>query len=61
MLIMINITLKIRKNKFHKYKLYIGVPFINLDTKLSIPIYTINIVKIISAIYIIKDNRLNLL
>ena len=28
MLIMINITLKIAKNKFHKYELYMKLPFI---------------------------------
>lgn len=56
---MINITLKISENKFHKYKLYIKLPFINLATKLLISPNKISTVKIISAIYDIKANRLN--
>ena len=51
---MINITLKIRKNKFHKFKRYIGVPFINLDTKLLISPNKISTVKVVSAIYDIQ-------
>ena len=61
MLIMINITLKIAKDKFHKYELYMKLPFINFATKLLISISKINTVKIVPVIYDIKANRLNLL
>lgn len=49
------------KNKFHKYELYMKLPFINFATKLLISISKINTVKIVPVIYDIKANRLNLL